>query len=108
MRRCILVDSRITTDKKTNEEVMYLTLCKLASKTSNGNIYHPKKEDMFVITAINKTKKPEEFELFKTVYPGALIDLDYQLSSFDNKPYIARKEVVPGTNINTPEKLYLN
>ena len=107
MRRCILIDSRVTKDKKTNEDVMYLTLAKLAKRTSEGNIYHLKKDDMIVLTAINKVKKPQEFAAFENIHPGALIDIDYSVSEFDGKAYISKKELVVGTNVNTPEKLYL-
>lgn len=107
MKRCILVGTRANTDEKTGEELLFVSLCRLPSKSSKGGLWYPKKDELFVTACINKTRKPEEYAKYSAILPGTLIDVTMGINDFNNKPFVAVLEVVPGTeNIFDPDILY--
>ena len=55
---------------------------------------------------VNKQKKPQDYEDFKNIHPGALIDVNYAVNN-SRKAYIQSYSLVPGTNLFKPEDLYL-
>lgn len=106
MKRCILVNCRTNQDKETGDELMFLTLYRLPNKMSNGGLWHPKANEAVINACINKTKKPEEFEKFSKIYPGALIDVTFGLNDFNNKTFVASLDLVKDTNLYDANILY--
>ncbi len=94
MRRCILVSNRQGKDEKTGDELLFLTLYRLPNKMSNGGLWHPKQNEAIINGCINKTKKPEDYEKFATLLPGALIDVTFGINDFNNKTFVARMDLV--------------
>ncbi len=107
MKRCILVSSRQSKDEKTGEDLLFLTLYRLPNKMSNGNLWYPKKTEAVVVACINKSKKPEVYDKFKGINPGALIDITYGINDFNNELFVANVECVKGTNVFDEKILYL-
>ena len=107
MKRCILVSSRLNKDPKTGDDLIFLTLCRLPNKMKNGGLWHPKKDELVVNACVNKTSKPEEYEKFLKILPGALIDVTFGINDFNNKAFVAAMSLVPDTNIFDEETLYL-
>ena len=97
MKRCIIVGTRKNTDEKTGDELLFVTLCRLPSKSSKGGLWYPKKDQLLCTACVNKTKKPEQYEKFSKILPGTLVDITMGVSDFDGKQFIASIDVVPET-----------
>lgn len=106
MKRCILCNVREGKDKETNDELLFLTLVTLPSKMKDGGLWYPKKADLLITACINKTRSPKDYDDFKKVNPGALIDVTYGFNEFNNTTFIAKVDLVPGTNNYRPDILY--
>ena len=107
MRRCILVSSRCNKDEKTGDELLFLTLFRLPNKMNNGGLWYPKKDDLIINACINKANKPEDYEKMLKILPGALVDVTFGLNEHNNKVYVVKTDVVPGTDVYTEDMLYL-
>ena len=107
MKRFILVGKRLGNDKETGDELMFLTMCKLPSKMSDGRLWVPKKEELVLNTCINKARKPDTFERFQEILPGTLIDVTFGINDFNQKTIVAALDVVPNTNVFTEADLYV-
>ena len=106
MKRCIVVSIREQQDKETKDELLFITCYALATKMKKGGLYYPKKSDAIINVCINKTKTPMDYDLFKTVLPGALVDITYGINEFTNKTFVAKCDLVPGTNIFSLDDVY--
>lgn len=107
MKRCILVDNRTSKDKKTGDDLMFLTLAKLPNAMKDGGLWHPKQADLIVNVCINKTLKAEDYEKFMQVRPGALFDITFGVNDFNGSTYVATCTLVPNTNVHKAEILYI-
>ena len=107
MKRCILVDSRTNKDEKTKDELLFMTLYCLATKSKKGGLWHPKKNDAEINVCFNKTKAPHDYEAYIKCVPGALFDITFGVNDFTNKTFVATCTLVPGSNIYTEEQVYL-
>lgn len=106
MKRCILISTKCSKDKKTGDDLMFLTLAALPSKMKDGGLWHPKKDELLLNTCINKKNKPEEYEKMLNVLPGALIDVTRGINDFNGKAFVVNADVVEGTDIYTEDMLY--
>ena len=97
MKRCILIGTRTNKDKETGDELLFLTLCRLPSKMSNGGLWHPKQNELLSTVCINKTRKPDDFKKFSEMLPGTLIDITLGVNEFNGKLFVAAYEAVEGT-----------
>ena len=107
MKRTILISTRQNKDEKTGDELLFLTLSKLPNKMNNGGLWYPKKDELIINTCINKSRSPEEYEKMLKILPGALVDVTLGLNEYNNKVYVVKTDVVPGTDMYTEEMLYL-
>ncbi len=108
MIRCILVAKREFKDEKTNEQGLFLTLYSLARKSKTpGKLYTPKSTDAVITSFVSKERKPQDYEDFMNIHPGALIDVHYGVNEVTQKAYIQKCELVAGSNLYKPEDLYL-
>lgn len=107
MKRTILISTRQNKDEKTGDELLFLTLSKLPNKMNNGGLWYPKKDELIINTCINKSRSPEEYEKMLKVLPGALVDVTLGLNEYNNKVYVVKTDVVPGTDMYTEDMLYL-
>ena len=105
-RRCILLSTRTNKDKETNDELLFLSLARLPSKSSRGGLWYPKQSELLVTACINKTRKPDDFESYSKLNPGTLIDVTFGINDFNGKVIVANLDVIEGTNIFDPETLY--
>ena len=106
MKRVILVSSRTGKDKETGDELLFLTFCRLPSKMSSGGLWYPRQNELLVTACVNKAKKPLDYDAFASVLPGALFDLTMGINDFNNKPFVARFDLVPGAPTFTADMLY--
>ena len=108
MKRCILVDSYVSTSKKDNATFLNLNCYKLASKTKAGNLYHPMKSDAIVTVFVNKENNQELFDKYSKLLPGTLLDVEFYVNEFNGKTCVRISDVVKGTeNLYSPDILYI-
>ena len=108
MRRCVVVSCRVGKDQKTNDDLLYLTMYRLPNIMSNGGLWYSKKEEAVISTCINKKHRPEDFEKFKNILPCTLVDVTFGINDFNNKAFVEKLEIVPGTeNIFDVDILYV-
>ena len=50
--------------------------------------------EAIINACVNKTKSPEDYEKFKTILPGSLIDVTFGLNDFNNKTFVAKLDIV--------------
>jgi hypothetical protein len=107
MKRCVLVSIRERQDETTKDELLFLTCYALPRVMTNGGLYYPKNADAIINVCINKTRAPMDYETFKNVYPGALVDIQHALNEVTNKRFVSKCDLVPNTNIYSPQDVYL-
>ena len=94
MKRCILVSNRQNKDEKTGDELLFLTLYRLPNKMKNDGLWFPKQNEAIINACVNKTRSPEDYEKFKQVLPGAIIDVTFGLNDFNNKTFVAKLDLI--------------
>lgn len=106
MKRCLLVSIRESQDKETKDELLFLTCYALPSVMKNGGLYYPKSADAIINVCINKTRAPMDYDLFKNVLPGALVDILIAVNEITSKKFVAKCDLVAGTNIYQVSDVY--
>lgn len=107
MKRCILVDVRQNQDKETKDKLLFLTLVKLPVPMNNGGLWHHKSSDLIVNVAINERLRPQDYEQYSKILPGALFDITYGYNDFNGKSFIATCVLVEGSNMFTEQEVYV-
>lgn len=97
MKRCILVNSRTSKDEKTGDDLLFLTLCYLPKRTSKGTLFYPKQKELIATACINKSRRAEEFDKLSKILPGTLVDITQGVNEYSGNVFIARVDVVEGT-----------
>ena len=106
MKRCLVVSVRESQDKETKDELLFVTCYSLPSVMKKGGLYYPKNADAIINVCINKTRAPMDYDLFKNVLPGALVDITYGINEVTNKKFVVKCDLVPGTNIYQADDVY--
>ncbi|MBE5756561.1 MAG: hypothetical protein E7342_02060 [Clostridiales bacterium] len=88
MKRAIVVSVRQSKDSKTNEDQVWLTMAIMPTKMSNGNLYYPKSTSVCVSTVGGALKSPDKFSKYKNLKIGDVVNVDYALNEFTQKPFI--------------------
>ena len=107
MKRCILVGVRTNKDEKTGDDLLFLSLVRLASRMKDGGLWHPKKDELYVTACINKSRKPDEYAKYSKLIPGTLIDVVFGVNDYTGKVVVASIDVVPGTDVFDEETVYV-
>lgn len=108
MSRVLVCSSRVGEDKKENDQVLYISTWKMPTYTSKGFLWYPKKDESIVNIVIRRSQNPQSFEQYKTIKPGALLDVYYAVNETTAKAYVDRFELIPGTDVHKIEDIYLN
>ena len=108
MKRCVLVDSYVSTSKKDNATFLNLVCYKLASKMKDGKLYHPMKSDAIVTVFVNKENNKDNFDKYSKYLPGTLLDVEFYVNEFNGKTCVRILDVVDGTvNVFSEDKLFV-
>ena len=84
MKRAIVLQVRESENKQNNnEKTVWVTVGLLPSKMKNGNLYYPR------TTCAGALTKPDNYEKFRKLAIGSLVDLTYGINEFTNKPFVA-------------------
>ena len=94
MKRAIIVENRESKDEKTGDELLFIKLCRLPSKMTNGGLWYSKPSETIVNACINKTRAPQDYKTFHDLLPGTLCDITFGINDFNNKTFVAKLDVV--------------
>lgn len=108
MSRVLVCSCRVGEDKETHDSVLYLTCWKMPTYTSRGLLWYPKKDESLVNIVVRRSEKPQTFEQFRSVKPGALLEVFYGVNEATAKAFVDRFELIPGTDVHKVEDLYLH
>lgn len=97
MKRAIVTSVRVSQDKKTSEDNVWVTASIMPSKSSNGNLYYPKSSDISLTTCAGALRAPDKFTKFQLLKIGDVIDIKYGFNEFTQKPFIDDITVVKST-----------
>jgi len=107
MKRCILVDSRISKDEKTGDTFLNMTCYMLASKMKDGHLWHHQSSKAIITTCVKKESNPDKFQKYSVLLPGTLVDIAFDYNEFTGKPVARIDNYVQGTNIFNEKQLYV-
>lgn len=94
MKRAIVTSVRVSKDKKTGEDNVWVTASIMPSKSSSGNVYYPKSSDISVTTCAGALRAPDKFTKYQLLKLGDIIDITYGFNEFTQKPFIDDVTVV--------------
>jgi len=93
MKRCIVVGVRQNVDEKTNEKILFVTLCQLPSKMKNGGLWYPKKAELISTACFGEQRNATAFEQFSKLGIGSLVEVVYGVNEFTGNPFVANLNV---------------
>ncbi len=102
MTKMILISNRATTDAKTNEAVLWLTLYALPKKYIRKSdkkemLYYPKKDEALANVRISFQERPDDYNRLLDVREGCICAAQYELNPLNNKPRIVTVDVLEGS-----------
>lgn len=106
MKRYLVVGVREGEDTKTKEKLLFVTMYRLPSKMKNGGLWHPRKTEAVSVACYNLVRNPEEFEEYRLLSPGALVDVMFGVNDFNGKTYVAKIDVAEQSPF-TDKDLYI-
>lgn len=89
MKRAIVVSVRMSIDKKTNENVVWVSSAIMPTKGNNGKIYYPKSTDIVVTTCAGELSKPDNYSSYSSLKIGDIVDISYGLNDFTQKAFVS-------------------
>ncbi len=94
MKKVMVMSVRPTVDKKTNENVVYVTVYDMGNRNSNGVIFTAKSGEAVKTAFANQARNAEKYEKYKALTIGSLCTMDLGVNDFDGKVYVANLECV--------------
>ena len=106
MKRAIVLQVRESENKQNNnEKAAWVTVGLLPAKMKSGNLFYPRSTETCVSTCAGVLTKPDNYEKFRKLAIGSIVDLTYGINEFTNKPFVADISVVCESPF-TAEDLY--
>lgn len=94
MKKVLLVQARVSEDKKTKERLLFVTFVNLPTKNAQGNIWYPKNDELITVSCFGEDRAPALFALLRKAIPGTLCGLTYGVNDFNNKLFVANVEIL--------------
>lgn len=95
MKKVLLVQARISEDKKTKERLLFVTFVNLPTKNAQtGNVWFPKNDELTTVSCFGEDRSPTLFALLRKAIPGSLCGLTYGVNDFNNKLFVADVKVL--------------
>lgn len=94
MKKVLLVQARISEDKKTKERLLFVTFVNLPTKNAQGNIWYPKNDEVITVSCFGEDRAPALFAKLRKVTPGTLCGVTYGVNDFGNKLFVSDVEVL--------------
>lgn len=94
MKKVLLVQARISEDKKTKERLLFVTFVALPTKNAQGNIWYPKNDELVTVSCFGEDRAPALFAKLRRAIPGTLCGLTYGVNDFNNRLFVSDVEVL--------------
>ena len=94
MKRAMVMSVRQRVDKKTNENVVYLTLFDMGNRSSNGTIFSAKSGEEVRIAYANEKRTPDKYAKYCGLAVGSICTMDLGVNDFDGRVYVSNLDVV--------------
>lgn len=94
MKKVLLLQARVSEDAKTKERIVFVTFANLPTRSSQGKIWYPKKEELFSISCFGEDRHPALFGLLRKAVPGTLCGVSYGVNDFNGKTFISDVKVL--------------
>ena len=94
MKKVLLVQARISEDKKTKERLLFVTFVNLPTKNAQGNIWYPKNDEVVTVSCFGEDRASALFAKLRKVTPGTLCGVTYGVSDFGNKLFVSDVEIL--------------
>ena len=90
MKRAIVLQVRESENKQNNnKKTVWVTVGILPAKMKNGGLYYPRSTDVCVSTCAGALTKPDNYEKYRKLAIGSLVDLYYEVNEYTNKPFVS-------------------
>ena len=106
MKRFLVCSVRKGEDEKTKGELLFITMYRLPSKMKDGGLWFPKKDEQLAVACISKDRAPKDYEDLLSLLPGTLVDVTFGFNDFNQQSFVAKVDVVPGSNVFTESDVY--
>ena len=94
MKKVMIMSVRATTDKKTNENVVYVTVYDLGNRNANGVIFSAKLGEAVRVAFANEARNPEKYAKYKALNIGSLCTMDFGVNDFNGRVYVSNLDLV--------------
>lgn len=94
MKKVMVMSVRATVDKKTNENVVYVTVYDLGNRNANGVIFSAKSGEAVKVAFANETRNPEKYAKYKALNIGSLCTIDLGVNDFNGRVFVANLDLV--------------
>lgn len=94
MKRVMVMSVRPTVDKKTNENVVYVTVYDMGSRNERGNLFSAKSGEAVRVAYANEVRNPEKYAKYKSLAIGTICSLDLGVNDYDGRVYVSNLEVL--------------
>lgn len=89
MKKGLVLSVRTGVDKDTNEDVVFVTIGKLPTKSrETGKIFAPLKSETLLCVQGNKVKSTAKYNTYKDFKVGDLVELYFGVSSISEKVFV--------------------
>ena len=89
MKRFLVVSVKEGEDQKTKEKLLFVTMYRLPSRMRNGGLWYPKNTEALSVACYSLARSPEEFEKYRLLCPGALVDVTFGVNDFNGKTFVS-------------------
>lgn len=94
MKRAMIMGVRKTTNKNTNDNVVYVTIFILGNRSKKGDVYLPKPDDAVKIAYANQTTNLEKYDKYVSLAVGSICDVTLGVSDFNGDVFVSDLKVV--------------
>lgn len=94
MKKVMVMSVRATVDKKTNENVVYVTVYDMGNRNNQGVIFSAKSGEAVRIAFANEARNPEKYVKYKAFNVGSLCTMDLGVNDFDGRVYVSNLDLV--------------
>lgn len=94
MKKVMVMSVRATVDKKTNDNVVYVTVYDMGNRNDKGVIYSAKSGEAVKVAFANEVRNPDKYKKYKNLNIGSLCTMDLGVNDFDGRVFVANLDLV--------------
>lgn len=94
MKKGILLAARVSKDKKTDENLCWVTIGVLPSKMTKGGLFYPKKEDSILTVPFGELRNPDMYVACQSIRLGSLVGVTFDFNEIVNRAFPARIDTI--------------